>query len=174
MCQPGHWAVRLFSKTCLVPLRFSLLLCVDIASVLSVLGLKPHDHTSVHSFWSRFNLDKRSLLKVILGRMMSGACFFLPKTSYRSELNKCGWSHCVQLAKTRKLTPILTLFGRHLTLNPRGPRSCSDLKLSVSTNTCFDGSRRKKHNGVRIIVPKFLVQKLFIKIYGYLRSLIWP
>ena len=27
---------------------------------------------------------------------------FLPKTSYRSELNKCEWSHCVQLAKTPK------------------------------------------------------------------------
>ena len=67
---------------------------------------------------------------------------------------------------------ILTLFGHHLTLNSRGLWPHSDLKLSVLTNTCIDGSRRKKHNGVRIIVSMFLIQKLFIKIYGYLLEIV--
>ena len=114
------------------------------------LGLKTHDHISAHSSWSRFNLDHQwSSIKVILGRMTSRT-FFLPKTSYRCE-NQCGWSHCVQLAKRQKLIRTLFLSGHHLTLNSRGLRSYSDVQLSVSSNTCLDGSRRKKHNGVRIV-----------------------
>ena len=147
----GHWVVSLFSKACLTPLPFSLLLCVDIATLLSVLSLKPHGDISAHSCWSIFNLNQWSLLKVILGRMMLHA--FFPKTSYGNELNQCGWSHCAQFAKTQKMICILTLFGHHLTLSSRVLRPYSDLKVSVSTNTCFDGYRRKKHNGVRIIVP---------------------
>ena len=67
------------------------------------------------------------------------------KTSHRNKLNQCGWSHCVHFAKTQNMICILTLFGHHLTLNSRVLRSYSDLKLSVSTNTCFDGYRRKKN-----------------------------
>ena len=89
-----------------------------------------------------------------------------PKTSYRNELNQCRWPHCAQFAKTKKMICILTLFDHHLTLSSRVLRPYSDLKVSVSTNTCFNGSRRKKHNGVRITVPTFLAQKLFIKYVG--------
>ena len=65
----------------------------------------------------------------------------------------------------------LIIFGHLFTLNSRGLNSYPDLKLSVSANTCFDQSRQKKHNGVRIIVPTFLVQKLFTKIYYRLSDL---
>ena len=161
MCQARSlsWVVRLFSKACLAPLPFSLLLCVDIATVLSAFSLKPHGHISAHSFWSRFNSDQWSLLEVILGRMMSLA--FFSKTSYRNKLNQCGWSHCVHFAKTQNMICILTLFGHHLTLNSRVLRSYSDLELSVSTNTCFDGSRRKN-----TMVFELLFQRSSFKSYS--------
>ena len=94
-----------------------------------------------------------------LGRMMSLA--FFSKTSYRNKLNQCGWSHCVHFAKTQNMICILTLFGHHLTLNSRVLRSYSDLELSVSTNTCFDGSRRKN-----TMVFELLFQRSSFKSYS--------
>ena len=98
--KPGHWVVRLFSKTCLAPLPFSLLLCVYIATVLSVLGLKPYDHISALSFWSAFNLDQWSLFKVILGRMMSRV-FFSKKLLIETNSNNANGLIVFNLPKSK-------------------------------------------------------------------------
>ena len=50
-------------------------------------------------------------------------------------------------------------------------RSNFPLDLSRSKCICFDASRREKHDGVRIILLSFFVQKLLAKDY-VLRS--WP
>ena len=57
------------------------------------------------------------------------------------------------------------IFGQNLTLNSRVLRSYSGLDLLRSTKIHFDEHRRKKHNDVRIVVPTFVVQKLFMKKY---------
>ena len=97
---------------------------------------------------------------------------FFFKTSYRNELNQCGWFHCVQLAKTQKLICILNLFDHHWTL----------IHVAYGHTLTINFRRQQIHvsmgldernNGVRNIVLTFLVQKtLLIKIYGYLISLI--
>ena len=85
---------------------------------------------------------------------------YLPKTSYKTELKQCRRLIVFNLPRH-----IDCVFGHHLTLNSRVLSSYSDLDLLRSTKIYFDEYRRNKHNGVRIIVPTFFVQKLFMKKY---------
>ena len=42
-------------------------------------------------------------------------------------------------------------------------RSKFEIDLTRSTCTCFDASRREKHDGIKTIAVSLLVQKLFAK-----------
>ena len=156
--KPCHWVVRLFSKACSVPLPFSRLFVVHSSTVpFSVLSLKPHGPISVHSFRSRFNLDQRPLLEVILGCRMSSV--FFPKP-YRNELNQCEKSHCVQLAQTQKFD--LKFTWPKVILWPQTSGVNKYMVWWVSTN---------KTQWLSNYCSSFLRSNLIIKIYRYL---IWP
>ena len=69
MCQARSLCYRVILEGMFVASTVFLLLCVDTATVLSVISLKPHDLISGHLWWSKFNLDQWSLPQVILSRM---------------------------------------------------------------------------------------------------------
>ena len=81
-----------------------------------------------------------------------------------NKIEPCGLSHYVQLVKkTHRLICILTFFDQNLTLRSRDLWPNFDFDLSGPTSTCFDASRRKKHDGVRIMALTFFFPKVFMK-----------
>ena len=135
--KPGHWAVGYFRRHIWCPCHFPTAWCRYRFSFASV---------RLKTSWSYFSplfLAQIQFGSVTLAqghfRSHSVACgFCMPKTSYRSELNQCGWSHCVQLAKTQKLIRILTASvttwpwihmaqGHTLTLNFQ----CQQMRVSM-------------------------------------------
>ena len=68
MCQARSLCYRVILEVMFVAPTVFLLLCVDTATVLSVISLKLHDFISGHLWWSKFALDQWYLLRVILSR----------------------------------------------------------------------------------------------------------
>ena len=72
-------------------------------------------------------------------------------TFYRNVVDRWGWSHCVQLAKTHRLICPLAFSGHHFILRSRHLRSTLDIDLSGSTRAYIDAFRWEKHGSVGII-----------------------
>ena len=86
---------------------------------------------------------------------------FLSTTFDRIQLEHWGWSQCVSLAETHRQICNMTYLGHRVTSRDIDQRS----NFGIFRPTCiyFDVSTREEHDGVRIISPAFLVQKLFAK-----------
>ena len=76
------------------------------------------------------------------------------------EIGQWGWSQCVSLSETRRLTCNMTYLGhlRDLDLS-----SNFDIKIFTSTRIYFDASQLMKQDGVRNSSLALLIQKLFAK-----------
>ena len=122
-----------------------------------------HSKTSWWSYLMPFVVAQVRFGSVTFFNVISGhvSLFrFLLISSYWNEIERWGWSHCVQLLKTYRLIYILILFGHHLALRERVLRSKFDFDL-WELNTCFDASRREKKD-IRIIALPFFVQIFFL------------
>ena len=90
---------------------------------------------------------------------------FLPLNFDRIEIEQCGWSQYIPLAETHRLICNRTYLGHDVTSSNLDLRSNFDLNVPRLTCIYFDVSRREKHDGVRIVLLAFLVQKLLAKNY---------
>ena len=81
-------------------------------------------------------------------------------------IERCGWTHCVQLVKTHRLSCIFTFSDHCLTIRASDlkPMPNFGLDLSGSTSMYLDASRGGKHDVFQIIALTFFVQNVFTKL----------
>ena len=122
-----------------------------------------HSKTSWWSYLIQIMVVKLKFGSVIFFQRHFRSCKALAipwlETSSWNEIERRGWSHCVQLVKTYWLIYILTFFGDHLALRERNLTSNFALQLSELINHVSSVSMREK--GVWIIAPIFLLFKTF-------------
>ena len=146
------------------------------ARVSSVIILKLHDdNISGQWGWSKRHLGSWPLFKAISGYIRSHA--FLLMTSYRAEIEQCGWLIVFNWSKQIEW---YTYWLCSVTTQPWGHVTWGHLKSNFvidipgSTTTAFRTFWREKHDDVRVIASAFFVRKLFKKkTYGHFRSLTW-
>ena len=85
---------------------------------------------------------------------------FLLMTHDWTEQETRAWSHCACLVATHRLICNMTYLGQYVTSHDLDLRP-NMTWLFKSPCMCFDESGREEHDGVRIMLLAFLVQKLF-------------
>ena len=124
----ARWPIILafFSRTCQAWMGIQLVfvsLRLQIRNATKCIVLKRQNEHIYGQWWrSSYNLAQWPFAKVISCHVRSYK-FFLLMTSYRNEIERCRWPHCVQLAELHRFRCILTFFGYHLTPSSRDLRS---------------------------------------------------